>query len=360
MSAHGGESPTVSVSIRTAAGDEERAERLAEQLDGALVRISRTNTEADVGAEAGAWQPWTRRATHHLVLDAAVRPHPRLIAQVHEAIAGRPGAALRLFTPGDGYASHALRVAAFSGRPWLMPPGPDPSAVAVVLPLPEAAEFARSLQVGEVAPAGVLLHRFARERGLALLASTADLVQPDLPGTHAPGTAFLPAAVAPADWWQRETLLAPPSIPVVHLRDGEPLSYEAVPGAADSWRLRARRDVPTPHARRFARMMHDRLLGTEVARSHLRAAAVLLGVAGVLRDQLVLASDRGRPSDGFGAAVAREAAATLALGTLPEAVPAAGRPDGAAELRDAFQTLYEEMTGILGGSLPMPERGADP
>lgn len=192
MSAHGGESPTVSVSIRTAAGDEERAERLAEQLDGALVRISRTNTEADVGAEAGAWQPWTRRATHHLVLDAAVRPHPRLIAQVHEAIAGRPGAALRLFTPGDGYASHALRVAAFSGRPWLMPPGPDPSAVAVVLPLPEAAEFARSLQVGEVAPAGVLLHRFARERGFALLASTADLVQPDRPG---------------------RTLRAPPSFP---------------------------------------------------------------------------------------------------------------------------------------------------
>ncbi len=106
--------------------------------------------------------------------------------------------------------------------------------------------------------------------------------------------------------------------------------------------------------------MQERLLGTEVARSHLRAAAVLLGVAGVLRDQLLLAAGQGRPSDEFGTAVAREAAATLALGPLAEAVPAASRPDGAAELRDAFRVLYDEMTAILGTAPPGPARGADP
>ncbi|WP_312673290.1 hypothetical protein [Microbacterium sp.] len=356
MSAQGGEPPTVSVSIRTVAGEEQRAEELAGQLDGALVRICRTSAET----EAAAWQPWTRRATHHLVLDAAVRPHPRLLAQVHAAVAGRPAAALRLFTPGDGYVSHASRVAAFSGRPWVVPPGPDASSVATVLPVPEAARLARSVEVGDGTPEGVLLHRFAAERGLDLLASTADLVQVDRPGSYSPATAFLPSAVAPEEWWQREPLPSSPSIPVVHLRDGEPLSYEAVPGTPDGWRLRPRRDVPTPHARRFARLMHELLLGTEVARSHLRAAAVLLGVAGVLRDQLLLASTRGRPTDAFGTAVAREAAATLALGTLAETVPAVGRPDGAAELRDAFQTLYDEMAGILHASPREPEHGGDP
>lgn len=359
MSAQGGEPPTVSVSIRAMSGQERRAEQLAEQLDGAFVRICRTGVGTDAGAVAEAWQPWTRRATHHMVLDAAVRPHPSLVAQVHDAVGGRPRAALRFFTPGDGYASHALRVAAFAGHPWLVPPGPDPTSIAVVLPTPEAAEFARSVPAGDDAPEGVLLQRFAEERGLALLASTADLVQCDEPRAHAPATAFLPAEVAPAEWWRRDTLPAPPLIPVVHLRDGQPLSYEAVPGTTDGWRLRARRDVPTPHARRFARVMHERLLGTEVARSHLRAAAVLLGVAGVLRDQLLLAAAWGRPSDGFGVAVARESAATLALGTLAEAVPAARRPDGAAELRETFEALYEEMTAILRGS-PRPEHGADP
>lgn len=346
MSAHGGESPTVSVSIRTGPGEDAHAAQLAARLDGAPVRICPTG--------AAAWRPWTRRATHHLVLDAAVRPHPHLLAQVQEAVAAQPRAVLRLFTRSDGYASHASRVAAFSGCSWFVPPGPDPSSVAVVLPVPEAAEFARSVPGGDLDPVGLLLQRFAAEQGLSLLASTADLVQLEGAGAHAPATAFLSAAMAPADWWRRPSLVSPSSIPVVHLRDGEPLSYESVPGTPDGWRLRTRREVPTPHARRLARVMQERLLGTEVARSHLRAAAVLLGVAGVLRDQLLLAAGWGRPSDEFGTAVAREAAATLALGTLAEAVPAASRPDGAAELRDAFRVLYDEMTAILGTAPPRP------
>lgn len=359
MSAHGGKPPTVSVSIRADAGDEDRAAALAAQLDGAPVRICRVGggSEAAVGA---AWLPWTRRATHHLVLDAAVRPHPHLLAQVRDAVAGRPGAVLTFFTPGDGYAAQALRVAAFAGRPWLVPPGPEPSPVATVLPVREAADFARSLALGGAVEEGVLLHRFARDRGLARLASSPDLVQRDSSGVHAQATAFLPSEVAPADWWLREALVAPPQIPVVHLRDGEPVSYEAVAGTADGWRLRARREIPTPHARRLARATHERLFGTEVARSDLRAAAVLLGAAGVLRDQLLLASERGGPSDGFGAAVAAESAATLPVATLRQVVPAATRAEGAAELREAFRALRDEMADILHGSPAGPAHGADP
>lgn len=359
MSAHG-ESSTVGVTIRTAAGEEDRAEELATQLDGALIRISRVGAGTEAGSAAAAWRPWTRRATHHLVLDASARPHPEFLSQIHDAVAGRPDAGLTLFTPAGGYSSHAVRMAAFAGRPWVVSPGVEPFSGATVLPSRAAADFARCFAQGSAGAESAALHRFTRERHLLVLASSPDLVQRDMTGAQAQATAFVSGEVATADWWRREAMPAPLRIPVVHLRDGEPVSYEAGAGANGDWRLRARRDVPTRHPRWLARAMRERLLGTETARSDLRAAAVLLGVAGVLRDQLLLASAQGRPSNGFGTAVARESAATLAVGTLGQVIPAVTRPDRAAELRDAFRALHDEMTGILLGSRLGSARRADP
>ncbi|WP_158297120.1 hypothetical protein [Zhihengliuella sp. ISTPL4] len=360
MSAHAEKPPNVSVSIRAAVGEVRRAEEVAAQLEGVPVRICRIGEGQDNGSAAVAWLPWTRRATHHLVLDAAVNPHPDFVTQVHDAVAGRPRAVLTLFTPGGSYPSHALRVAAFAGRPWLMSPPAESSTVATVLPVSEAVDFARYVACAPAGDEGALLHRFAEQRGLAVLASSPDLVQVQRAEAHAQATAFLPDVVAPADWWRRQTLLTPQRFSVVHPRDGEPVSYEALAGTTDGWRLRARRDVPTPHARRFTRVMHDRLLGTDVARSDLRAAAVLLGAAGVLRDQLLLASEVGGPPGGFGVALARESAATLPVATLGQSIPAATRADGAAELRNAFRALRDDMAEILGMPPAGPAHGADP
>lgn len=361
MSAHGGEPPSVSVSIFARARDAECGAELAAQLEGAPVRVCRVE---DAGVDglgaADVWRPWTRRATHHLVLDAAVRPHPQLLRQVRDAVAAQPSALLSFFTPGDDHGSHVVRVAAFAGRPWAVPPGAGPSPVATILPSREAAVFARSLETRSGSGDGEGLRRFARARGLARFASNPALVRLGPADPHPGATAFLPAEEAPAAWWRGEPLTTLASIPSVHLRDGEPVSWEVVEGAAETWRVRARREMPAPHARRLARLIRERLLSADVARSDVRAAAALLGVGGVLRDQLVLAARVGRPSDGFGEAVARESAATLPVATLWHAIPAAVRPGGAAEVRDVFQALHDEMAVILRRSLPAPPRGADP
>lgn len=352
----GGSAPTVSVSIPARPGTEVRAQDLALRLDGAAVQVvaEPAETSSRRRRDRPSWRPWMRRASHHLVLHGDAVPHPDLLAQLHAAVAAQPDAMLSMFTPWDSYASHAVRIAAFAGRPWVTPPGKTLTPIATVLPADAAAEFADAADPRAMSNEGEALLRFARARGLAHYASNPSLVQVHA-GRHdrsvdeAAATAFLPETAPPASWWCGEPLPTPRRLPVIHVRDGEPVSYEAPEGADDRWRIRSRRELATPHSRRLMRVVRDRLHCTETARSDLRAAASLLGAARVLCDQLVLAEASGPTPEGFGGLCARESAATLPLGSLRLTVPALATEDGAAEIRAAFVGIHDDVLEVLDG-----------
>ncbi|MFD7870292.1 hypothetical protein ACFV3I_07300 [Microbacterium sp. NPDC059771] len=348
--------PTLSVSIRALPGLENRAVALAHELRSAPVQIVSDGIEPSArrGSPRPVWQPWSRRATHHLVLSGDVDAHPALLAQVRDAVRRQPAAVLSFFSGWDTYASHAVRIAAFAGRPWVAPPGKTASVVATVLPVAVAAELAAADDSAPVDD-GEALFRVIRSRGLSHFASNPSLVQvadlrPDGAGAARAerATAFLPTAEAPAAWWAGDPLPTPMQVPAIHVSDGEPVSYEAPLDGDDRWRIRSRRAIPAPHSRRLTRIIRDRLLCTEVARSDLRAAASLLGAASVLCDQLLLAARAGSsPPEGFGELSARESAGTLPLGALGRTVAALSEDGGRTEVHAAFLAIRDDVLEVL-------------
>ena len=353
MTTQSGEpTPTLSVSVRALPGGESRAVALAEALRPFPVRVVADAVEEPErrGTPRPAWRPWSPGASHHLVLSGSATVHPAFLAQTRDAVARQPDALLSFFTAWDSYASHAVRIAAFAGRAWVTPPGKTLSAVATVLPVAMAAEFAEG-DARSPASEGEALFRFARSRGLASYASNPSLVEFCSASTTSPeperATAFLADTEAPASWWGRDPLSVPTQIPAIHVRDGEPVSFEAPREGDDRWRIRSRRPIPAPHSRRLTRIVRDRLLCTEVARSDLRAAASLLGAASVLCDQLVLAARIGPPPEGFGELSAREAAASLPLGTLHRVIEPLSREDARAEVRTAFIAIRDDVLDVL-------------
>ncbi len=357
-----GSTPTVSVSIVASSSRTSGAAALAERLSDMPVRII---ADPDPGRPLSvnglakqAWLPWARRATHHLVLQDDVLIPAKLARQVADAAAGQPTAALSFFSEWGSSTSHALRVAAFAGRAWVGQPDTYLSTIAMLLPVDVAAAFSDAIDPTSPVPDDEAAFAFVRSRGLSHYASNPNLVQ--LPSTgDSRATVFLPDAAAPRSWWRSAPLDALREIPAIDWREGEPISYEAplVPG--EDWRVRPRGESVSPHARRLTRILRDRLLCSEVARSDLRAAAALLGAATVLCDQMTLASQFGAAPSGFGELAAREAAATLAAGTLRQRVSALVEGDeGAEEIRTAFLGIHDDVRDVLDAAdAPPPLRG---
>lgn len=357
MDPRGGDfSPTLSVAVMARSGRQAGARALAAQLTDVPVRIvsGRSVGEGDPITPSRvakvAWQPWTRTASHHLVVQDDVVLHPEFLRQVKDAVAARPDAVLSFFTEWGSYTSHALRVAAFSGRPWVAQPDDYLSTIAMAMPAGIARAFAESIDSQSPAPDDETVFDFVRAHQLPHFASNPNLVQLAGPGDASRATAFLPELVAPARWWTGEPLTELQAIPAIDWQAGEPVSFEA--GAnGGPWTVRPRRESTGPHARRLTRIARDRLLVTRAAGSDLRAAAAMLGAATVLCDQLVVASAYGPEPADYGESCARESAATLPVGTLRSAVPALEDAEVAAEVRAAFLAIHDDAQEVLRWSV---------
>jgi hypothetical protein len=344
------------VSIVARSAGSPNAEALARQLEGALVRVV-----ADPGPDdptranrlaKEAWLPWSRSATHHLVIPDDVVLHPDFLRQARDAVASQPDAVLSFFAEWGSPASHALRIAAFSGRAWVAQPDTYLSTIAMVMPVTAAAAFSETLDPESTAPDDEAAFAFVRSQGLAHFVSNPNLVQlssSDGDGGNSRATCFLPDEVAPASWWRGGPLTALPRIPAIDWRSGEPMILDAPVRDGDPWRARPWQESGGPHVRRFTRIVRDRLLCTEVARADLRAAAALLGAATVLSDQLVLAAEFAAAPTDFGESCARESAATLPDGALRQVVGALAQAETAAEIRAAFLAIHDDVRDVLQG-----------
>lgn len=352
--------PALSVAVMAGSARPGAAERLEAALVPLPVRVVRDPSPGGPlrtsRVAKRAWRPWTRTATHHLVLRDDVELPPSFLPHLQEAVASRPSAVLSLVTERSSLAANAVRIAAFSGHAWVAQPDAALSTVAMVMPVGAAGAFADGLDADSCAPLDESVFRFVVANGLSHFAAVPDLVQLVAPadqagesGRRAGATVFLPEPGSPEGWWRRPPVAELRRVPVIDGRTGAPASFEA-PDAGHRWVLRPHRELWGRHSRRLSRVVQERLLSSAPAQSELRVAAALLGAATVLCDQLLLAAPLGAATGAFAESVSREAAASLVPGAFAQLADTLGPAVHAPEVADLFRGIHDDVRTILAAS----------
>lgn len=279
-----------------------------------------------------AWRPWSPGATHHLVLQDDVTLPPDLDRHVLAAVTAQPDAALSFFSEWGSFTSHALRIGAYGGYPWVRQPDTYLATQALVLPVGHAEALAGHLGTADLTePDDHVVHRYASAAGLPHLVSNPNLVEHDagssLIGNGEMGArrATVPLAAEaplPPSWWRGDALTSLTRVPSVFWRDPVPSSYEQGPDAGAAWTLApARRTFGTQHdevtgrVHALLRSALDGPGGADLLEGPVGAA--LPGVAVVTAAQVAVArSLRARPASATAAAGATQAARTVAPGAL--------------------------------------------
>ncbi|QGQ19874.1 hypothetical protein GC089_12445 [Cellulomonas sp. JZ18] len=292
-----------------------------------------------------AWRPWHASATHHLLLQDDVTLPPDFGRHVTAAVAARPDAALSFFSEWGSFTSHALRVGAYAGYPWVRQPDTYLATQALVLPVGHADALAHLLAGADLdEPDDHAVHRYVTGAGIEHLVSSPNLVQhddrPSVVGNGAMGArrATVPlAASAPpsATWWRGDALTSLRRVPSVFWRHATPSSYEQGPGPAAPW-------VVAPTQRTFGDAHEDVVARVHaMLRSALRApvdgpvGAVLPDVAVTTAAQLAVARALRAGRRGAGAAPADAATADAAAAAAARTVAPGGLrtldPQGAVD-----------------------------
>ena len=140
---------TVAISIMAHPDRSSGAEDIARRCGRLPVRIAYdpdpTGPPQTIRTARVAWRPWHPGATHHLVLQDDVALHPDFDQHVSSAIAARPESVLSFFSEWGSFTSHALRIAAYGGFPWVRQPDTYLGTQAIAMPVARAAELADML-----------------------------------------------------------------------------------------------------------------------------------------------------------------------------------------------------------------------
>lgn len=352
--------PRISVSVMAHPKRAPQAESLAAELTNLPTRVvfdpDPNGPPSSVRVAALAWRPWDDSATHHLVIQDDVLLHPQFTTQLRDAVRSQPHAALSFFSEWGSFTSHAVRVAAFTGAPWVRQPDTYLATVAMVLPTSHAHRFADALARSDAdLPDDHAAFQYVRDNNLRHYVSNPNLVEhdhlPSLVGNTGQGlrraTTFVPDEVAPSSWWLTEPYDNFTVVPSIHWTSGTPSSYEAPSDPNERWEIRRRREHWGEAREMISSLVVNETAPLINAVDDVRLRAALLDAATILSDQIALASRSAPSVDGFSAACATEAARTLAPGSLRGLANELSLSADSELIRGTFASLASRLRGAL-------------
>lgn len=352
--------PRIGVSVMAHPRRAVQADALAADLTDLPTRVvfdpDPSGPPSSVRVATLAWRPWCESATHHLVIQDDVRLHPHFTTQVRDAVRSQPTAALSLFSEWGSFTSHAVRVAAFAGLPWVRQPDTYLATVAMVLPVHHAHRFADALaRSGADVPDDHAAFQYARDNNLRHYVSNPNLVEhdhlPSLVGNTGQGlrraTIFVPDWVAPSSWWRKKPYEDFTALPSVHWTSGTPSSYEARSDPQARWVIRGQRDHWGEAGGLMSSLVSDETATLIEGVEDVRLRSALLGAASILVDQVVLAARLAQPLDGFAVACATEAARTLAPGSLRGLATELNTSADSKRIRETFVRLASRVRASI-------------
>lgn len=346
---------SVSVSIMAHPRRADRAHNLAAQLQQFPARVvfdpSPSHSPATIRTAREAWVPYAG-CTHHLVLQDDVELHPAFESQVSDAVSAQPDAVLSFFSEWGSFTSHALRVGAFAGRPWIRQVDTYLGTQASLMSASVALDFAEYLtHQSEKTPDDHAIFDFVREQNLPYFVSNPNLVeherQASLIGNSPQGvrrsTIFVPEFTAPREWWQLPPLPPAKRLPTIHWSTAEATTYEApLPGTGPRWNIRPSRRAWGELTKEVDQLINDRLSCLNDDPKTQILSQALYGLAVTLCEQIAVSHVVALPDNGrFARICTTRAIESMIPGSLRQIIP---KEVSQREL----QTLCEALLDITG------------
>lgn len=172
-----------------------------------------------------AWIPGYQ-ATHHLVVQDDIRLRENFVTEVRNACDSRSSAALAFFCEWGSRSSHAVRLGAGLGAPWVPPTDTYIPTQALLLPAETASSLAAALALEDIdRPDDEAVYEHLVGASVTMLISIPNLVDHDfgssLIGNSSHGrrrATVLSESEIPLGWWTGTPLAGLESIPSTHWR----------------------------------------------------------------------------------------------------------------------------------------------
>jgi hypothetical protein len=244
-----------------------------------------------------AWVPWSTDASHHLVLQDDIVLHPNFEDQLVDALAAQPDAIVSFFSEWGSFTSHALRVAAIAGRPFVSQPDTYLGTQAISMRVEDAAQFAAYLaRVDLSVPDDHAVWQWAHENGKTHFVTNPNLVDHDvtdsLAGNAFQGvrrsTVYLPSVSMPLGWWLETPLTSLRRLPAMHWLGAEPVLYVRQDGPDEQWTIRPREATWEKFGTELQPLIDRVVEGVCAPSASLEIRDTVAGLTNILADMLAL------------------------------------------------------------------------